>query len=301
MPSRASFASTRSAGCRRSPCARTSRAGATLPEEECRLRTPFQRDRDRIVHSKAFRRLRHKTQVFVDPEGDHFRTRLTHTLEAAAIARGVARALRLNEDLDRGDRARPRPRPSAVRPRRRAGARRAAARARRPRLPPQRALAARRRAARAGRAAASTSRGRCATASSSTPAPTSRRRSRGRSSASSTASRTSTTTSTTPSAPGSSRRATCREHEIALLGDTGSRRIDTLVHDLVENSARAGDIVQSEEIGEAMLALRSFMFERVYLRRSTAHDPRDRAAHLRRASSTSAVTTSRTRPTTSPA
>src|SRR5436309_8620533 len=68
-------------------------------EEECRLRTPFQRDRDRIVHAKAFRRLRHKTQVFVDPEGDHFRTRLTHTLEAAGIARGVARALRLNEDL----------------------------------------------------------------------------------------------------------------------------------------------------------------------------------------------------------
>ena len=59
----------------------------------------FQRDRDRIVHSVAFRRLRHKTQVFVDPEGDHFRTRLTHTLEAAGIARGVARALRLNEDL----------------------------------------------------------------------------------------------------------------------------------------------------------------------------------------------------------
>src|SRR6476660_3058334 len=73
--------------------------GRNLPEEECRLRTPFQRDRDRIVHSKAFRRLRHKTQVFVDPEGDHFRTRLTHTLEAAGIARGVARALRLNEDL----------------------------------------------------------------------------------------------------------------------------------------------------------------------------------------------------------
>jgi dGTPase len=63
------------------------------------LRTPFQRDRDRIAHSKAFRRLRLKTQVFVDPEGDHFRTRLTHTLETTGIARGVARALRLNEDL----------------------------------------------------------------------------------------------------------------------------------------------------------------------------------------------------------
>src|SRR6184192_2129497 len=73
--------------------------GREAPEEECRLRTPFQRDRDRIVHSKAFRRLRHKTQVFVDPEGDHFRTRLTHTLETTGISRGVARALRLNEDL----------------------------------------------------------------------------------------------------------------------------------------------------------------------------------------------------------
>src|SRR5213592_3976591 len=72
---------------------------ANNEEEECRLRTPFQRDRDRIVHSKAFRRLRHKTQVFVDPDGDHFRTRLTHTLEATGISRGVARALRLNEDL----------------------------------------------------------------------------------------------------------------------------------------------------------------------------------------------------------
>src|SRR6184192_50600 len=73
--------------------------GREHQEEECRLRTPFQRDRDRIVHSKAFRRLRHKTQVFVDPEGDHFRTRLTHTLESTGIARGVARARRLNEDL----------------------------------------------------------------------------------------------------------------------------------------------------------------------------------------------------------
>ena len=68
-------------------------------EEECRLRTPFQRDRDRIVHSKSFRRLKYKTQVFIDPKGDHYRTRLTHTLEAAGISRAVARALRLNEDL----------------------------------------------------------------------------------------------------------------------------------------------------------------------------------------------------------
>ena len=68
-------------------------------EEDCALRTPFQRDRDRIVHSKAFRRLTHKTQVFVAPEGDHYRTRLTHTLEVTTISRTVARALRLNEDL----------------------------------------------------------------------------------------------------------------------------------------------------------------------------------------------------------
>src|SRR5215831_703154 len=69
------------------------------PEPDCGLRTPFQRDRDRIVHSKAFRRLKHKTQVFVAPAGDHYRTRLTHTLEVTQVARTAARALRLNEDL----------------------------------------------------------------------------------------------------------------------------------------------------------------------------------------------------------
>ena len=74
--------------------------GRLQPDDaDCSLRTPFQRDRDRIVHSKAFRRLKQKTQVFIAPQGDHFRTRLTHTLEVSGIARGVARALRLNEDL----------------------------------------------------------------------------------------------------------------------------------------------------------------------------------------------------------
>jgi dGTPase len=70
-----------------------------IPEQDSPVRTPFQRDRDRIVHSKAFRRLKHKTQVFISPEGDHYRTRLTHTLETTGIARTVARALGLNEDL----------------------------------------------------------------------------------------------------------------------------------------------------------------------------------------------------------
>src|SRR6266702_3361645 len=73
--------------------------GRLRAEDECGVRTPFQRDRDRIVHSKPFRRLKGKTQVFIDPAGDHYRTRMTHTLETTGIARVVARALRLNEDL----------------------------------------------------------------------------------------------------------------------------------------------------------------------------------------------------------
>lgn len=73
--------------------------GRKREEEKCNLRTDFQRDRDRIIHSKAFRRLKHKTQVFLSPESDHYRTRLTHTLEVSQIARTLARALRLNEDL----------------------------------------------------------------------------------------------------------------------------------------------------------------------------------------------------------
>src|SRR4030067_266535 len=73
--------------------------GRKYPELEHPYRTCFQRDRDRIIHSTAFRRLEYKTQVFVNHEGDHFRTRLTHTIEVTQIARSIARALRLNEDL----------------------------------------------------------------------------------------------------------------------------------------------------------------------------------------------------------
>ncbi|MCD6130571.1 MAG: deoxyguanosinetriphosphate triphosphohydrolase, partial [Candidatus Hydrothermae bacterium] len=73
--------------------------GRRIEDSPCPIRTEFQRDRDRIIHSKAFRRLKHKTQVFLQPEGDHYRTRLTHTLEVSQIARTIARALFLNEDL----------------------------------------------------------------------------------------------------------------------------------------------------------------------------------------------------------
>ncbi len=73
--------------------------GRQRPEDECDIRIAYQRDRDKIIHSKSFRRLKHKTQVFLAPVGDHYRTRLTHTLEVAQIARTISRALRLNEDL----------------------------------------------------------------------------------------------------------------------------------------------------------------------------------------------------------
>lgn len=73
--------------------------GRRVPEEQCEIRTCYQRDRDRIIHCQSFRRLKHKTQVFLAPTGDHYRTRLTHTLEVSQIARTISRALRLNEDL----------------------------------------------------------------------------------------------------------------------------------------------------------------------------------------------------------
>jgi len=80
-------------------CLSSQSKGRIKPEKEGEIRTCFQRDRDRIIHSKAFRRLKHKTQVFLAPKGDHYRTRLTHVLEVAQIARTISRALRLNEDL----------------------------------------------------------------------------------------------------------------------------------------------------------------------------------------------------------
>ena len=195
---------------------------------------------------------------------------MTHTLETTGIARVVARALRAERGSRRGDRARPRHRPHAVRPRRRGGARRArCATLRRP-LPPQRAVAADRRAPqpdpRGARRHPHAHRRRG-----------SRRRSRARSSASSTGSPTSTTTSTTRSATASSSEDDLPRDEIDVLGATGSKRIDTLVHDLIETSAREGDIAQSDEVGAAMLALRVV---HVRARLPRARDARRaRAAH----------------------
>ena len=206
------------------------------PEPDSPVRTPFQRDRDRIVHSKAFRRLKHKTQVFIAPEGDHYRTRLTHTLETCGIARTVARALGLNEDLTEAiglghDLGHP-PFGHIGEEALDAGA----ARARRRRLPAQRALAARRRRARARRPRAQPDRAGPRRDPQPHRADASRRRSRGGSCGWSTGSPTSTTTSTTPCGPGSSPRTTCRPREIELLGPTGAARIDTLVRDIVERS-----------------------------------------------------------------
>ena len=254
------------------------------------VRTPFQRDRDRLVHSKPFRRLKGKTQVFIDPEGDHYRTRMTHTLETTAISRVVARALRLNEDLveaiglghdtghtpfgHAGEQALDDALNASVRPA----------------LPPQRAVAADRATAqphpRGLRRHPHAHRAR-----------RSPRRSRARSSASSTASPTSTTTSTTRSGTASSPTPTSRAPRSTLLGATGSSASTALVHDLVETSEEAGDIRQSDEIGEAMLSLRAFMFDRVYLGPQVgARAPPRARRRCRRSSPSSSTTPSCCRP-----
>ncbi len=231
--------------------------GRLRSEDDCRLRTPFQRDRDRILHSKPFRRLKGKTQVFIDPAGDHYRTRMTHTLETTGIARGVARALRLNEDLveatglghDMGHT-----------PFGHAG---------------EEALDA----ALQERFGQSFRHNEQSLRIAESLNLTEEVRD---------GILTHTGTREPRTLEGKIVRIVDRvayinhdiddavrfgildpaelpQEEVVLLGDRGSRRIDTLVHDLVESSQRAGDIVQSDEIGRAMLALRSFMFERVYL------------------------------------
>ena len=238
--------------------------GRAREEEPCRLRTPFQRDRDRIVHSKAFRRLRNKTQVWIDPAHDHFRTRLTHTLETTGISRGVARALRLNEDLveaiglghDLGHTPFGHTGEDALDEQL------------------QRHFG----------------RGFRHNEHSLRVVEVLERNGRGLNLTEEVRDGILNHTGETPPATleGKIVRIVDRvayinhdiddavragvltddelpREELELLGATGARRIDRLVHDLVESSEGAGDIVQGEEIGAAMLSLRTFMFERVYL------------------------------------
>ena len=233
------------------------------PEPDSPVRTPFQRDRDRIVHSKAFRRLKHKTQVFVAPEGDHYRTRLTHTLEVTQVSRTVARALGLNEDLVEAiglghDLGHP--------PFGHIGEEALDA-ALRQRFPDHAGFRHYEHSLRvvdvlealnlcqpvregifghSGRAPApSTLEGRIV--------------------------RLMDRVAYFNHDIDDALRAGLLDVDdlprdaIAVLGETGPARVDTLVSDLVEHSAAAGDIVQGEEAGPAMDALRTFMFERVYL------------------------------------
>jgi dGTPase len=238
--------------------------GREREEEPCLVRTPFQRDRDRLIHSKSFRRLKGKTQVFIDPAGDHVRTRMTHTLETASISRVVARALRLNEDLTEAiglghDVGHP--------PFGHAG---------------EGALD-RLLGERFGRRFRHNEQ-------SLRVVDVLEREGEGLNLTAEV--RDGILTHTGPVEPQTLEAKIVRlvdrvayinhdiddavrvgvlhpgelpREEIALLGDTGSKRIDTLVHDIVEASEDAGDIAQSAEVGESMLALRAFMFERVYL------------------------------------
>jgi len=234
------------------------------PEPDSPVRTPFQRDRDRIAHSKAFRRLKHKTQVFIAPEGDHYRTRLTHTLETCFIARTVARALGLNEDLTEAiglghDLGHP---PfghigeevldGAIKERGGTGFRHN-----------EHSLRLVEQLERDGRGLNLTDQVRDGILNhtgSRKPATLEGRIVR----------LVDRVAYINHDIDDSVRAGVLAEEElpagpIAVLGETGSRRIDTLVHDLVETSAVAGDIVQGAEAGAAMDALRNFMFERVYL------------------------------------
>ncbi|MFL5965530.1 MAG: HD domain-containing protein [Gaiellaceae bacterium] len=231
--------------------------GRLRDEPECRLRTPFQRDRDRILHSKPFRRLKGKTQVFIDPAGDHYRTRMTHTLETTGIARGVARALRLNEDLvetiglghDMGHppfgHAGEEALDDALRER---FGLRFRHNEQSLRIAEQLNLTGEVRdgiLTHTGDRDPATLEGKIVRI----------------------VDRVAYINHDIDDALrfGILRAAELPQAEVSLLGSDGAERIDRLVHDLVESSAQAGDIVQSDEIGAAMLALRQFMFDRVYL------------------------------------
>ena len=236
--------------------------GRAREDQECRVRTPFQRDRDRILHSKAFRRLKGKTQVFIDPAGDHFRTRMTHTLETTAIARGVARALRLNEDLTEAiglghDMGHP--------PFGHAGEEALDACLRAEFGTGFRHNEQSLRIAESLNLTVEVCDGILRHTGADEPETLEGRIVR-------IVDRVAYINHDIDDAvrhgildPGELPRA-----EVELLGPSGSKRIDTLVHDLVETSEREGDVRQSEEVGAAMLSLRAFMFDRVYLGPHTA-------------------------------
>jgi dGTPase len=249
--------------------------GRGVEEEECGLRTPFQRDRDRIVHSKSFRRLKHKTQVFIDPKGDHYRTRLTHTLETAGISRTVARALRLNEDLTEAiavghDLGHP---PFGHTGEEALDAVVFERFGRRFRHNEQslRVVDVLERDGRGLNLTEEVRDGILHHTGAGEPTTLEGKIVR-------LVDRVAYINHDIDDAlragilsPGDLPR-----DDLELLGATGARRIDRLVHDIVETSAEADDIVQSEAIGRAMLNLRAFMFERVYLG-PAAQEQRDTA------------------------
>ena len=231
--------------------------GRAQPEEECGVRTPFQRDGDRIVHSKPFRRLKGKTQVFIDPRGDHYRTRMTHTLETTAISRVVARALALNEDLteaiglghDTGHTPFGHAGEDALDE---ALRERFGRRFRHNEHSHRIALALNLThevcdgiLAHTGEREPETLEGKIVRL----------------------VDRVAYINHDIDDAVryGLLSEDDLPREEIAILGPTGSARIDRLVHDIVDASAGIDDIRQSAGVGEAMLSLRAFMFERVYL------------------------------------
>jgi dGTPase len=237
-----------------------------VEEPDSPLRTPFQRDRDRIVHSKAFRRLKHKTQVFIAPEGDHYRTRLTHTLEACGIARTVARALGLNEDLTEAiglghDLGHPPFGHSGEDALDRALRERGIERGFKHNVHSLRVVDVLERDGAGLNLTEPVRDGILNHTGSSKPATLEGRIVK-------LVDRVAYINHDIDDAlrAGVLQPADLPSAEIELLGPTGSARIDTLVRDIVAHSTpEAADIVQGEEVGGAMLRLRKFMFDRVYL------------------------------------
>ena len=233
-------------------------------EADSPLRTPFQRDRDRIVHSKAFRRLKHKTQVFVAPEGDHYRTRLTHTLEACGIARTVARALRLNEDLTEAiglghDLGHP-PFGHAGEEALDAALRERCGGGFRHNEHSLRVVDVLERDGQGLNLTDEVRDGILSHTGSRKPATMEGQIVR-------LVDRVAYINHDIDDAlrAGILRAGDLPAEEIELLGPTGSQRIDTLVRDIVDHSLDQEEIRQGREVGQAMLRLRKFMFDRVYL------------------------------------